>query len=499
MKRLAGIIALLAITFSVAPRDAAAYVYGYDPAKAVGNGGDWYMELAQDPTQITSGIYNGKYEYFFDLYVVSETFYWTDLVGLDNSKIANAQTTTPDGDAYKTQEWGDPNGYANRAGWADATGRIVDLWSIDRNADQTSAETTDQWRATYDDGGGGWTDAGLGWYAGSSTGNPHSYAEYVDYSSAGPTIWKAELTGPGQGLHWWYTQFGVNPAQDTIMVAGSTAWASPFSGGLAYSLRIVYDEPIVQGNIGWSPGSATAQYPVLGDFTVAAPNLCIIGDGDCDGYVDIAGDILPAFTAFSGPGSTNRTRLQGDVQGDGTGATTDPAGHDGDVDVSDLLVMFGAFTGPAPDGSGGLVAADAGDANVPDLIYNAATGEVTLDVDGSGIIGYVLKNGDNSFDFLNHTQILAGLSTSLGNELSEAAFATSVGANSIGNVFPLGMDLAALTAYLTVNDVSRSLGASVVPFDLVVLTTGPVVPEPATVLLSVFGLMGMGVLAYRRR
>ena len=61
-------------------------------------------------------------------------------------------------------------------------------------------------------------------------------------------------------------------------------------------------------------------------------------------------------------------------------------------------------------------------------------------------------------------------------ELSEAAFASSVGANSIGNVFPLGMDLAALTAYLTVNDVSRSLGAPVVPFDLVVL--GPAVPDP---------------------
>ena len=28
---------------------------------------------------------------------------------------------------------------------------------------------------------------------------------------------------------------------------------------------------------------------------------CVIGDADCDGYVDIAGDILPAFTNFTGP------------------------------------------------------------------------------------------------------------------------------------------------------------------------------------------------------
>ena len=225
---------------------------------------------------------------------------------------------------------------------------------------------------------------------------------------------------------------------------------------------------------------------------------CILGDGDCDGYVDIANDIIPAFSNFTGPGTFTKTRAEGDVHGDGPGATTNPAGHDGDVDVQDLLTMFGNFTGPAPDGSGGLVAAEAGDANIPDLIYNAATGEVTLDVDGSGIIGYVLKNGSNSFAFGNHLQILAGVKTSVAGELSEAAFASSVGANSIGNVFPTGMNLAALTAYLIVNDVSRSLGAPVVPFDLVVLSTGPAVPEPATVVLSVFGLIGLGFVTYRK-
>ena len=178
-------------------------------------------------------------------------------------------------------------------------------------------------------------------------------------------------------------------------------------------------------------------------------------------------------------------------------ATIDPAGHDGDVDVSDLLTMFGGFTGPPPDEAGGLVAADAGDANIPDLIYNAATGEVTLDVDGSGIIGYVLKNGAGTFAFENHLQVLAGVKTSVAGELSEAAFASSAGANSIGNVFPLGMDLAGLTAYLTVNDVSRSLGAPVVPFDLVVL--GPAVPEPSTYALAVMGLLGIAFYGWRRK
>ena len=231
---------------------------------------------------------------------------------------------------------------------------------------------------------------------------------------------------------------------------------------------------------------------------------CIPGDLNGDGYVDVGGDILTAFSNFTGPGSFGKTYAQGDVHGP-TIATAECITHDGDVDVSDLLFIFGNYTGPAPDsgaaGDGGLVAAEAGDANIPDLIYNAATGEVTLDVDGSGIIGYVLKNGSNSFAFGNHLQILAGVKTSVAGELSEAAFASSVGANSIGNVFPTGMNLAALTAYLTVNDVSRSLGAPVVPFDLVVIG-GPVftsVPEPSTYVMAALGLLGLSILARRRR
>ena len=243
------------------------------------------------------------------------------------------------------------------------------------------------------------------------------------------------------------------------------------------------------------------------EIFMTTPVECLPGDLNLDGFIDIGGDIIPAFTNFTGPGSFCKTRAEGDVHGLPLSPCHDgvcPEG-DGDVDVNDPLTIFGAFTGPAPDegvsdgGSdgGGLVAAEAGDANIPDLIYNALTGEATLDVDGSGIIGYVLKNGSNSFAFGNHSQILAGVKTSVAGELSEAAFASSVGANSIGNVFPIGMDLASLTAYLTVNDVSRSLGAPVVPFDLVVL--GPAVPEPSTFVMAALGLVGLGLFAARRR
>lgn len=238
-------------------------------------------------------------------------------------------------------------------------------------------------------------------------------------------------------------------------------------------------------------GPNTPLYFALDDLR----SVGVQGDTDGDDDIDVT-DILSSFTNFSGPNvdptppTFGRTVAQGDNDGDE------------DVDVTDILAQFTAFTGPL-DGSGldgsGLGAAEAGDPNIPDLIYDAATGEVILDVDGSGIIGYVLKNGDNSFAFGNHAQILAGVKTSVAGELSEAAFASSVGANSLGNVFPTGMNLAALSAYLTVNQVSTSLGAPVAPFDLVVLSSGPAVPEPATLLLSAFAMLGLGVMAARRR
>jgi len=503
MVRNVSIFALLVLIALLVPTGSFAYTYGYDPAKAVGNGGDWYMELAQDPTLISGGIYDGEYEYFFDLYTLGESFYMTDIVGLDNSKILNAQTTTPDGDAFKTQRWGDPDGYGNRAAWADATGRIVDFWSTDVNADQISAEETDKWRGSYDNLAGGWNDAGLGWYAGSSTDNPHSYSDYVEYSGFGFDMWKAELTGPGQGVHWFYTLFGVSPAQDTIYIPGVSvgAWANTGVGGLVYTLRVVYDEPIEQANIGWSPGGATAQYPILGDFAVAT-NSCpdgIAGDANCDGYVDIASDILTAFSNFTGPGSFGKTRAEGDVhRASGPTASDDP--HDGDVDVSDILTMFGAFTGPPPDEAGGALGApaEAGDPAIPDLIYDASTGEVVFDLDGAaGLIGYSLKSA-GGFLAGGHTPILGGVTTSLTTELAEAALSTPGLPASIGFVFPIGMDLAALMAFLTDNTVSTGLGAPLVPFDLVVVG-GAVVPEPATVAMALMGLVGLGLVATRRQ
>ena len=79
-------------------------------------------------------------------------------------------------------------------------------------------------------------------------------------------------------------------------------------------------------------------------------------------------DILAAFTNFSGPGSFGRTRAQGDVEGNPDGNTpTTPDPADGDVDVSDIITMFGNFTGPLDEGGGLGGPAEAGDPNPTDV------------------------------------------------------------------------------------------------------------------------------------
>ena len=168
------------------------------------------------------------------------------------------------------------------------------------------------------------------------------------------------------------------------------------------------------------------------------------------------------------------------------------------------IVAISMLIGAQSSTAGLLAPSDAGDPSIPDLVYHSLTGEVFLDVDSSpGIVGYVLKNTTNSFFPANHTQLLAGVVTSITSEVSEAAFASAVGSNSIGLVFPTGLNLAGLTALLSTNDVSTGLGSPIVPFDLVVITagTGPTtgVPEPATFAMAAMGLFGMGLYSWRRR
>jgi hypothetical protein len=351
------LVGLVTATIVFSAGVAMAYDYGWDPTKV--QGGGWYMELAQDPTPIYDGIYAGKYEYFFDAYVLAgNTTYNLLIHGLDNDKIANAQQVTPDGDDFMTQEWGDPNGYENRASWANSSGRILDFWTRPSNADLVTATVTNWWRTSYDDGAGGWTDSGLG-YAGSSTDNPHSYSEYVNFTGWGDQadFYMADLTGfyTENSVPWEVSGDWVNatncPATDAIAMVGNHYgwWATGPGEGLVFTLRVVYDEIIDPATIGWG-GGITSDYPILGDFTIYAAE--VLGDFDNDGDVD-ADDIDLLMANLGGdPGEFDLTDDgvvdQDDVDewvfnivpiGENVGTVYGDFNLDGEVNAGDLALL----------------------------------------------------------------------------------------------------------------------------------------------------------------
>jgi len=216
----------------------------------------------------------------------------------------------------------------------------------------------------------------------------------------------------------------------------------------------------------------------------------MVGDADLDGDVD-GSDILISFSNFTGPGSFGATRAEGDMS---------PVGGDGDVDIDDILVMFNTFTGPSDEGGLGGAAA-AGDPNAPDLIYDAATGEVVLDPDGGMIRGYTLKSNGAFLDE-NFLAVLGGVTVETASELAEAVFLEGdeglTTATSIGNILPSGLSLSSLMAILTQFEASVQLGAELEQFDLIVLNAPPV-PEPSTLIMGFTMLAGLGALAMMRR
>ena len=231
------------------------------------------------------------------------------------------------------------------------------------------------------------------------------------------------------------------------------------------------------------------------------------GDTDLDGTIG-NDDIGVAFGSFNINGPNDIVRdLNGNVVSPTQQTITDKRHSDGDtdgdrdVDNSDLGVIFGGFD----EGTGGPVAVGlAGHttdhATHADLIYDSTTGDVKLDATeaaGGVITNFVLKNGTSAFVAPGTATFpfASIFTTDATFEVSQTDGTASgfSGIHDLGSVFPTGMTLAGLQAFLTQASYVGTLGSGNPDLDL------SVVPEPGGFALLGLGLVGLLGWGRRRR
>jgi len=156
-----------------------------------------------------------------------------------------------------------------------------------------------------------------------------------------------------------------------------------------------------------------------------------------------------------------------------------------------LSQAFGNFTGPVYKGGDSSSRAD--------LIYNLVTGEVFLDQSeaaGGIITNFVLIDNEGALNTGVVDFPFPGiLKTDLPTEISQtdglmAGMPTDVW--NLGPIFPTGMSLSALEAFLDQAFYVGALGSGVQDFDLVA------VPEPATLVLLAAVAAGLLIGVCRR-
>ena len=212
------------------------------------------------------------------------------------------------------------------------------------------------------------------------------------------------------------------------------------------------------------------------------------GDFDEDGDVDSNDRTIQVsnWTGAAVPGTFSKTFNEGDCDGDG------------DVDTSDQTSTILNWTGAQTAGN----TTDGGDA---DLIYDPATGNVTLDASdtSSGLFISFVLGADDGMRPENLTESApgnAGPFFDVGTNTDAKTFQIgqtdplNQGAGpeiNLGDIFPAGLDLAGLADYLTLANYASELGAGG-ELDLIVK-----IPEPSSIALLLLGVLGL--VARRRK
>ena len=206
------------------------------------------------------------------------------------------------------------------------------------------------------------------------------------------------------------------------------------------------------------------------DFVLGA-GTGVCGDFDLDGDVDAADRTIQTvgWTGAIQDGGT-ATFAAGDCDGDG------------DVDTADQTGLIGNWTG--------AMAGNLEDGDDADLVYDPTTGNVTIDAsdtDTGLLISFVVGTDQNNMDTTESELPFIDVGTNTDNQPFQIGQTDPLNQGAgpsvdLGNILPTGMDLNALSDYLTIAEYASALGSGGT-LDL------RVVPEPSTLVLLLAGAL----------
>jgi hypothetical protein len=196
-------------------------------------------------------------------------------------------------------------------------------------------------------------------------------------------------------------------------------------------------------------------------------------DLDCDVDTLDVNTQLVNWTGATGPGS-GKLWATGDIDGDT------------DVDTFDTNTALTNWTG-----------ALAGGDNIPDLYYNPANGNITIDGDGADMGGFTLLSAGSNFtgDPADFSDLPAGVTDDIDNQVGWSnAFSGHTGTADLGNIMVAGLTPAQLLADLAGSIYAISIpgggGGGAIQINYI--------PEPSSAVLLILGGMA-GLFLFRRK